>query len=159
MQLCVKYLEHLKIDALSKIPLCSVIKNPIMISMIFAYQTNLNISRMKQGNKILWKMLLCQFKCSYRCNYKKMGWKCINTKGLFIWEAGQDVCRDVFHPGFTWMFLPGTISPGTTCKVSIISSRQSGTERLYDKNCPAFAGSRLSEPGSRFAGTKKLHVV
>ena len=32
------------------------------------------------------------------------------------------------------MFLPGTISPGTICKVSIISSRQSGTICLYDKN-------------------------
>ena len=39
------------------------------------------------------------------------------------------------------MFLPGTISPVTICKVSIISSLQSGTECLYDK-CP----SRLSEP-------------
>ena len=38
------------------------------------------------------------------------------------------------------MFLPGTISPGTICKVSIISSQQSGTECLYDKNCPALAG-------------------
>ena len=33
------------------------------------------------------------------------------------------------------MFLPGAI-----CEVSIISSRQSGTECLYDKNCPALAG-------------------
>ena len=38
------------------------------------------------------------------------------------------------------MFLPGTISPGTICKVSIISSRRSGTECLYDKNCPALVG-------------------
>ena len=37
------------------------------------------------------------------------------------------------------MFLPGMIPPGTICKVSIISSRRSGTECLYDKNCPALA--------------------
>ena len=37
------------------------------------------------------------------------------------------------------MFLSEMISPGTICKVSIISSRQSGTECLYDKNCPALA--------------------
>ena len=35
---------------------------------------------------------------------------------------------------YTRMFLPGTI-----CKLSIISSRQSGTDCLHDKNCPAFA--------------------
>ena len=52
-----------------------------------------------------------------------------------------DVCRegtfagwghlpggDVFNPGYyIRMFLPGTISPGTICKVSIISSPQSWT--------------------------------
>ena len=45
------------------------------------------------------------------------------------------------------MFLPGTISPGTICKVSIISSQQSGTERLYDKNCPALAGIPVERTG------------
>ena len=39
------------------------------------------------------------------------------------------------------IFLPGTISPGTICKLSIISSRQRGD------------GSRLSELGSRFTVT------
>ena len=38
------------------------------------------------------------------------------------------------------MFLPGTISPRTICKVSIISSRQSETECLYDKKCSSLAG-------------------
>ena len=72
--------------------------------------------------------------------------------------------RDVFYPGFKnclygrrdgtfssrvymRMFLPGTISPGTICKVSIISSRQSGTECLYDKNCPALAGTSVERTG------------
>ena len=32
------------------------------------------------------------------------------------------------------MFLPRPILPGTICKVSIISSQQSGTECLYDTN-------------------------
>ena len=52
-----------------------------VISMIFAYQTNLNISKMKQGNKILQKMLLCHFKCSFKCNHKKTGvkFRCIGT--------------------------------------------------------------------------------
>ena len=45
------------------------------------------------------------------------------------------------------MFLPGTISPGTICKASIISSRQSGTECLYDKNCPALAGIPVERTG------------
>ena len=45
------------------------------------------------------------------------------------------------------MFLPRTISPGTICKVSIISSRQSGTECLYDKNCPALPGRDEKRPG------------
>ena len=38
------------------------------------------------------------------------------------------------------IFLPRTISLGTICKVSIISSRESGTKCLCDKNCPALAG-------------------
>ena len=38
------------------------------------------------------------------------------------------------------MFLRGTISPWTICKVSIILSQQRGTECLHDKNWPAFAG-------------------
>ena len=45
------------------------------------------------------------------------------------------------------MFLPGTISPGTICKVNIISSRQSGTECLYNKNCPALAGISVERTG------------
>ena len=40
------------------------------------------------------------------------------------------------------MFLPGTI-----CKVSKISSRQSGTECLYNKNCPALAGNTVKRTG------------
>ena len=89
--------------------------------------------------------------------------------------------RDVFYPGFKnclcgrrdgmfagtgrfssrvymRMFLPGAISPGTICKVSIISSRQSGTECLYDKNCPALAGilvERIGIPLGR-DGTKNV---
>ena len=52
-----------------------------VISMTFAYLTNLNISRMKQGDEILRKMLLCHFKCSFKCNHKKIGVKsrCIGT--------------------------------------------------------------------------------
>ena len=91
-------------------------------------------------------------------------------------ETGRLAGRDVFYPGFKnclygrpdgifagtgrfssrvymRMFLPGTISPRTICKVSIISSRQSGTECLYNKNCPSLAGIRSSKPRSRFAGT------
>ena len=64
MQLCVNYLEHLKIDTISKIPLCSVM----------SYQTNLNISRMNKEMKFcIRKMLLCQFKCSFKCNHKNWG--------------------------------------------------------------------------------------
>ena len=47
------------------------------------------------------------------------------------------------------MFLPGTISPGTICKVNIISFRKSGTECLYDKNCPALAGIPLCRDGTK----------
>ena len=47
--------------------------------------------------------------------------------------------RDAFHPG---LFLPATI-----CKVNIISSRQSGTECLYNKNCPALAGISVERTG------------
>ena len=47
------------------------------------------------------------------------------------------------------MFLPRTISPGTICKVSIVSSRQSGTECLYDKNCPILAGIPLCRDGTK----------
>ena len=68
---------------------------------------------------------------------------------------GRDVCRDGTFAGtgrfssrvYMRMFLPGTISPGTICKVSIISSRQSGTECLYDKNCPALAGTSVERTG------------
>ena len=45
------------------------------------------------------------------------------------------------------IFLPGTISPGTICKVSIISSRQSGAECLCDKNCPALPVRNEECPG------------
>ena len=51
------------------------------------------------------------------------------------------------------IFLPGTISLGTICKVSIISSWQSGTECLYDKNCPTLAGIPVERTGIRLAGT------
>ena len=56
------------------------------------------------------------------------------------------------------MFLPGTISPGTICKVNIISSRQSGTECLYDKNCPALAGIPVERTGIPLCrdGTKNV---
>ena len=56
------------------------------------------------------------------------------------------------------MFLPGTISPKTICKVSIISSRQSGTECLYDKNCPAFPGIPVERTGIPLCrdGTKNV---
>ena len=67
--------------------------------------------------------------------------------------------RDVFYSDFknclyerrdgefTWeCFLSGTISPGTICKVSIISSPQSWTECLYDKNCPTFPGRDEKHP-------------
>ena len=42
------------------------------------------------------------------------------------------------------MFLIGTISRGTICKLSIISSRRRGTECLYDKNYPALAEFELN---------------
>ena len=45
------------------------------------------------------------------------------------------------------IFLPGPISPGTIYKVRIVSSRQSGTECLYDKNCPALAGIPVERTG------------
>ena len=56
------------------------------------------------------------------------------------------------------MFLPWTISPGTICKVSIISSRRSGTECLYDKNCPALAGIPVERTGIPLCrdGTKNI---
>ena len=56
------------------------------------------------------------------------------------------------------MFLPETISPGTICKVSIISSRQSGTECLYDKNFPALAGNPVERTGIPLCrdGTKNV---
>ena len=79
---------------------------------------------------------------------------------LFIWEAGR-----VF-PGtdrfssrvYMRMFLPGTISPGTIFKASIISSRQSGTECSYDKNCPALAGIPVERTGIPLCrdGTKNV---
>ena len=64
-----------------------------VISMTFAYQTNLNISRMKQGNEIVQKMLLCHFKCSFKCNNKKtvVKFRCIGLGTLIetrvdVWE-------------------------------------------------------------------------
>ena len=61
---------------------------------------------------------------------------------MFIWEAdGTFAGTGRFSSRvYMRMFLTGTVSPGTICKVSIISSRQSGTECLYDKNCPALIG-------------------
>ena len=58
------------------------------------------------------------------------------------------------------MFLPRTISPGTICKVSIISSRQSGTECLYDKNCPALPGIPAERTGIPLCrdGTKNVQA-
>ena len=56
------------------------------------------------------------------------------------------------------MFLPGTILPGTICKVSIISSRLSGTECLYDKNCPALAGSRFAGTGRKTCRQNSFHI-
>ena len=49
-----------------------------------------------------------------------------------------------FIPGLKTVYMGGSLHlrmflPGTICKVSI-SSWQSGTECLYDKNCPALAG-------------------
>ena len=91
-----------------------------------------------------------------------------------VYMGGGTGClpgRDVFYPGFKnclyagrrdgmfagtgrfssrvymRMFLPGTISPRTICKASIISSRQSGTEYLYDKNCSALAGIPVERTG------------
>ena len=78
--------------------------------------------------------------------------------------------RDVFYPGFKnclygrrdgmfagtgrcssrvymRIFLPRTISLGTICKVSIISSGESGTKCLCDKNCPALAGISVERTG------------
>ena len=43
---------------------------------------------------------------------------------------------------FMRMFLPGTIY-----KVSIISSRQSRTECLHDKNCSSFVGIPVERSG------------
>ena len=56
--------------------------------------------------------------------------------------GGTDVCRDVtiFTPGLHENVSTRDNFTGTICKVSIISSRQSGTECLYDKNCPVLAG-------------------
>ena len=67
---------------------------------------------------------------------------------MFIWEVGWDVCRDetFFIPGlhenvstwddFTRDNLHNIVSAN---QASIISSRQSGTECLHDKNCPRFS--------------------
>ena len=69
--------------------------------------------------------------------------------------------RDVFYPGFTIymrMFLPKTISPGTICKVSIISFRQSGTECLFDKNCPALAGIPVCRTGRKTSRQNSFHI-
>ena len=111
--------------------------------------------------------------------------KCISFwhSNLFIWEAGPDVCRDgtifilclktdymgggtgsgclqrhdAFQPRFYMrMFLPGTIPPGTICKVSIISSRQSGRSVYMIKIVPALAGIPVERTGSRFVGKSPL---
>ena len=37
----------------------------------------------------------------------------------------------------------------TLCKLSIISPRQSGTECLHDKNCPALAGISVCQDGTK----------
>ena len=56
------------------------------------------------------------------------------------------------------MFLPGTISPRTICKASIISSQQSGAECLHDKNGPALAGIPVERTGIPLCrdGTKNV---
>ena len=56
------------------------------------------------------------------------------------------------------MFLPGTISPGTIFKLSIITSLQSGMECSYDKNCPALAGIPVERTGIPlcWVGTKNV---
>ena len=54
------------------------------------------------------------------------------------------------------MFLPGTISPGTICKVSIISSQQSGTVYMI-KIVPLLSESRFRKPVSHFAGTGRKY--
>ena len=56
------------------------------------------------------------------------------------------------------IFLPGAISPGSICTVSIILSRQSGTECLHDENCPAFAGIKVERTGNSLCrdGTKNV---
>ena len=67
--------------------------------------------------------------------------------------------RDVFHSGLHEnISIPSMISPGTICKVSIISSKQRGTECLHDKNCPAFAGIPVERTGIplRRDGTKDI---
>ena len=75
---------------------------------------------------------------------------------MFIWEVGWDVCRDetFFIPGlhenvstwddFTRDNLHNIVSAN---QASIISSRQSGTECLHDKNCPALAGIPVERTG------------
>ena len=56
------------------------------------------------------------------------------------------------------MFLPKTISPGGIREVSIILSRQSGMECLYDKYCPALAGIPVERTGIPLCqdGTKNV---
>ena len=66
----------------------------------------------------------------------------MNPDGTFAGTGrlpGQDVCRD------GTFFIPGS----TLCKVSIISSWQSGMECLHDKNCPAFAGIPVEGTGTK----------
>ena len=46
--------------------------------------------------------------------------------------------------------IPGMITSGTICKVSMISSKQRGTECLHDKNCLTFAGIPVERIGTRF---------
>ena len=56
----------------------------------------------------------------------------------------------------------GTTSSGTICKVRIISSWQSGTECLHDKNCPALCrdpgwANQLPEKVEKRAGNHFIH--
>ena len=56
----------------------TLIKNVIMqceviIRVIFAYQTKLNISRKKRATKILPKRLHSHFKLSLQCNQENVG--------------------------------------------------------------------------------------
>ena len=79
-------------------------------------------------------------------------WLCGRRVGMFV-GRGRFSCWD-----YIIMFLPGTISPGTIRKISIISSLQSGRKCLYDKNCPTFVnpGSVNRDPSLPVRGTKNV---